>query len=91
MILQGTDYRERDQRASEFEVRRAAQCASTDVKWEQVSVSFGIAVYDPTSDESVGDVTRRADKLMYEAKRRRGAARLTNGQEAQPTSPDVDR
>jgi len=91
MILQGTDYRERDQLASEFEVRRAAQCASTDVKWEQVSVSFGIAVYDPTSDESVGDVTRRADKLMYEAKRRRGAARLTNGQEAQPTSPDVDR
>ena len=30
----------------------------------------GMAAYDPASDETVSDVVRRADKRMYEEKRR---------------------
>lgn len=36
--------------------------------WEQVDVARGLAVYDPKEDESVNDVVRRADKLMYDHK-----------------------
>ena len=36
--------------------------------WEQVDVARGMAVYDPKEDESVNDVVRRADKLMYDHK-----------------------
>ena len=39
--------------------------------WEQVRVSFGLAVYDPEHDGAVIDVVRRADKSMYENKRNR--------------------
>ena len=45
--------------------------ASTENKWEQVSVALGMAEYDPQSDTSVDDVIRRADKMMYENKRTR--------------------
>ena len=45
--------------------------ASAENEWEQVSVSLGMAEYDPQSDTSVDDVIHRADKTMYENKRTR--------------------
>jgi two-component system, cell cycle response regulator len=35
----------------------------------RLSVSIGIALYDPSSPSSIGDLMERADKLMYERKR----------------------
>ena len=37
--------------------------------WEKVNIARGMAVYDPDRDQSVEDVVRRADQLMYEHKR----------------------
>lgn len=35
----------------------------------KLSVSLGIALYDPSSPCSIGDLMERADRLMYERKR----------------------
>ena len=40
-------------------------------KWEQVSVSLGMAEYNSQSDTSIDDVIHRADKTMYENKHAR--------------------
>ncbi|MBQ9428785.1 MAG: diguanylate cyclase [Clostridia bacterium] len=45
-------------------------------RWEQVHISMGIASYDPDSDSAASDVVRRADKSMYEHKRRRKKGRI---------------
>ena len=51
--------------------RRAAQINQTaDAPWKMVSLSRGMAVYDPAEDADVWSVLRRADKLMYEDKNR---------------------
>lgn len=41
----------------------------TNNSWEKVSLAFGISEYDPENDRDVDDVSRRADKLMYDDKR----------------------
>ena len=53
------------------------QCSlhTQDREWEKVKLSKGFAVYDVLDDQTVTDVTRRADKLMYEDKRNRKAGR----------------
>ncbi len=49
--------------------------AIADEPWEQVMLSKGFAVYDPTKDSSVTQVMQRADKLMYDNKRDRKVSR----------------
>jgi PleD family two-component response regulator len=39
-------------------------------KWEKVSIAYGIAVYEHDLDNSIADTARRADKLMYDNKRK---------------------
>ena len=39
-------------------------------RWEKVHVAMGFADYDPELDGSVNDTVRRADKDMYENKRK---------------------
>ena len=67
-ILTDRDYADRVQLMQRFD----AECAKTRVEgaqpWERVDVARGLAVYDPQEDESVNEVVRRADKLMYEHK-----------------------
>ncbi len=36
--------------------------------WDKIDLARGIAVYDPKEDESVSEVFRLTDKLMYEKK-----------------------
>ncbi len=43
--------------------------------WEKVSAAVGLAVYDPTLDESSEDVFKRADRAMYENKQAMKAVR----------------
>ncbi|MBO4453064.1 MAG: diguanylate cyclase [Clostridia bacterium] len=68
-ILQYDDYKRRDQLLKDFEKSSADMRKAAEGEWERVSVAIGIAAYDPETDESVDDVLRRADKLMYEDKR----------------------
>ena len=39
--------------------------------WEKVNVAYGIAEYDSENDRDVDEVIRRADKFMYDDKRKR--------------------
>ena len=75
VILRSDDYTNRAALIRQFEADRAAVCASTENRWEQVHIAMGVADYDPKVDTSPTDVVRRADKLMYANKRKRKAAR----------------
>ena len=57
-----------DMMNARFEKEQDAINAAADKPWEKVSVSFGIAVYDPQNDYSIQDLIRCADRLMYEKK-----------------------
>ena len=71
VVLRGEDFEYRTEKIRQFREESEKSCARTDVMWEQIRVSLGVAVYDPKEDRSAGDAARRADKLMYEDKRRR--------------------
>ncbi len=68
-ILQHDDYRRREELAEIFFKQSEAVTTLARNRWEHVSVSMGIADYDPAVDKTVLDVARRADRLMYENKR----------------------
>lgn len=67
-LLLNNDYKNRDELLRLFDEKCAEKRAEADMRWEKVDVARGMAVYDPELDESVNDVVRRADKLMYENK-----------------------
>ena len=69
VILTGEDYAQREKLADQFEADRRDACAVAENPWEQVHVAVGIAVYDQETDNSIDDVLKRADELMYENKR----------------------
>ncbi len=71
VILQNDDFENQEELAKTFEQAQKEVTASAGHKWEEVQVMLGIAVYDPDTDHSVTDTFRRADKIMYENKRRR--------------------
>ena len=75
VVLQGDDYRNREALTREFEEKSAGTDTTAENPWERVSVTMGLAVYDPATDQTVNDVARRADKLMYEHKYARKAVR----------------
>ena len=69
-ILQNNDYQRRDELIGVFDIRCKDVSAASKVPWKRVDVARGLAVYDPKNDQSVHDVVRRADRLMYENKRK---------------------
>ena len=76
VIMQNEDYQNREALAEQFEQSRKEICEKAENSWEKVSIAMGIADYDPEQDDSVNDTVRRADRLMYENKRKRKAQRL---------------
>lgn len=75
VVLENADYRNREELMDLFRQTREELCEATDVRWEQVSVTMGLAVYDPEIDTYVIDVARRADQQMYGNKRQRKTER----------------
>ena len=75
VILKNEDYRNMDLLLARFSETAEEINASVDEPWEKVKLSKGFAVYDSSDDGTVTDVTRRADKLMYEDKRNRKVGR----------------
>ena len=73
VILQYEDLERLDELIRSFDAESAHINAQAKERWEEVHVSAGFAVYDPGHDDSVQDVARRADKLMYGNKRKRKA------------------
>ena len=68
-IFEGEDFDNREALVEKFNEAQEEVNASTENKWDTVSIALGIAVYDPAVDSSVDDTARRADKIMYENKR----------------------
>lgn len=63
VILRGKDYQNIDKLIDKFNERIEK------LRDEEVSAAIGYSEYDSSSDESVDDVFKRADKAMYERKR----------------------
>lgn len=70
VILQQFDYYTRNEYMAAFEHQIAEINGSAANPWEQVSISKGMAVYQPGVDTTVEQVLRRADAQMYEDKRK---------------------
>ena len=73
-VLQGEDYENRAELLRQFEEKQSESRAEAENDWEKLSISCGMAVYDPLLDASLRDLARRADQLMYENKRARKEA-----------------
>ena len=68
-LLQGTDYKHREELLQDFD-KKAEESAATDSNpWEKVDVARGIAVFQPGTDTGVEQVLRRADEQMYKNKK----------------------
>ena len=74
VILQNEAYQNRDELLQSFDSRAAIQSAEAGEPWEKISISKGMAVFDPDADQSAEQVLRRADERMYEDKKRRKLA-----------------
>ena len=70
VILQNGDFSRRDELVADFEEKRIDICMNAEHKWDEIHIAVGISVYDPHHDSSVNDTIHRADKAMYENKRK---------------------
>lgn len=69
VLLENQDYDNRE--ALIGELKAAFRMSSIDESvepWNRYSVAIGVSLYNPTIDESMNDVFRRADELMYQDK-----------------------
>ncbi|MCR5294686.1 MAG: diguanylate cyclase [Lachnospiraceae bacterium] len=81
VILEGEDYENREELLRQFEEAQKEICKKAENEWQKVSVTAGIAVFDPEQDLYVIDTMRRADKMMYHNKRLRKTLRGCEGNE----------
>ena len=70
VFLLNDDYKNREELIQKFESRKSEINGVAANTWEEVHIAYGIAEYDPNRDKSISDTARRADKIMYENKRR---------------------
>ncbi len=76
VILKNEDYDNIESLVKEFDRTADENNTAVGESWEQVLVSKGFAVYDPSQDHTVLEVIQRADKLMYGNKWDRKAAAI---------------
>ena len=78
VIVKKEDYHNLDELVEQFDA--VAEEINADAEpWEQVQLSKGFAVFDPSEDSDVTDVMQRADKLMYDNKRDRKNRKISKG------------
>ena len=80
-VLQERDYENREALVRLFDEKCAEKREMETEPWKKVDVSRGLKDYDPQQDQSIDDVIRRADRVMYEHKRstKRRQAKETEG------------
>ena len=69
VILLDSDFRNKEELHKHFLERMAEICSFAKEPWEKISVSIGIATYDPDVDNTAHEVVIHADHLMYNDKR----------------------
>ena len=70
VVLMGDDLQNREALVQQMNQKEEEISSSAENRWEQVHVAMGFAEYDPEQDSTVNDTVRRADKDMYENKRK---------------------
>ena len=70
VILMNGDFNNRDELVKLLEKKQHERNALVKNAWEKINVAYGIAVYDPELDDMISDTVRRADKVMYDNKRK---------------------
>ena len=70
VVLEGDASSNTDELFEAFKKRQAELNRDCDSEWEEIHIASGFAVYDSKLDRSVDDTARRADKIMYENKRK---------------------
>ena len=78
VILKNSDLCGMETLVEQFDKTADEINASVDEPWEQVLISKGFTVFDPSVDHTVFDVIQRADRLMYGNKWDRKAAAVRN-------------
>ena len=68
VILTDENYQNREILINRFYEVRSRMNASAEHRWEQVNIALGFAEYDAENDNTVEDVSRHADRRMYENK-----------------------
>ena len=68
-ILQNRDYENREALLRLFDEKCSEKREAEMEPWKKVTVSRGLADYDPQKDKLIDDVVRHADRAMYENKR----------------------
>ena len=68
VLLTDENYQNRELLISRFATVKSRMNADVENEWELVSIAMGFAEYDCENDDTVEDVTRRADRRMYENK-----------------------
>ena len=76
VILQNEDYLNHDALLEQFDASVEEANTAAAAPWEQIHLSKGVAVFDPSEDSNTVDVIKRADQLMYENKRERKKQRM---------------
>ena len=74
VVLRNEDYANREELARCFGIEAEHINATASNAWEEVRITMGIAEYEYGTDRAVIDIVRRADKHMYENKRKKKAA-----------------
>ena len=67
-ILKDSDYENREALLKQFDEQCAEKQKQETEAWNKVDAARGMAAYDPKEDETVYDVVRRADRMMYKNK-----------------------
>jgi diguanylate cyclase (GGDEF)-like protein len=76
VILMGRDYDNREGLIVEFHNQLDDLVASDTLPpWEKISAAVGVAVYDPSADDTIESVFKRADLEMYSNKKAMKAER----------------
>ncbi len=71
VVLRNNDYDKIDDLCTEFHTRIKEQNEREDIEpWEKVSAAIGYAKYDENLDKDADSVFRRADQIMYQAKKK---------------------
>lgn len=70
IILMNSDFSNRDELVAQLDKKQNERNAVVKSIWERVHIAHGIAVYDHELDDELGDTARRADKFMYDNKRK---------------------
>ncbi len=68
VILEGPEYECRVEKMSELEHRVRVSNSNAQEPYMNISVAYGLAIFDSSTDRSFEEVYRRADRKMYQMK-----------------------